>query len=154
MQRLRRLAQSGLVGEQEAAVAGAGALDEAGLVDHQLETAAARRASEGPGRFIVAAPPPAPVSNERNSGSISSQLFSRPSVVGLACAAREVGREERVRHLELLHRLRNDLLLDVGGDGGRLGDDDEVFGAELAAGLHAASRGASPARRASAARCR
>ena len=43
------------------------------------------------GRSMVAAPPPAPYSKERNSGSMSSQLPSRLTVLDFACTALKSG---------------------------------------------------------------
>ena len=146
-ERLRRLAESGLVGEQEAAVTGTRALDEARLVDHQLEPAG--RVERARGRQVHGRGAAAGAGLER-----AEQRLDELPVVE---AAR--GRRLRLRR----RRSRAPGTGSTSGtasptaarpasrrrrDGGRLGDDDQVFGAELAARLDQHARGASPARRA------
>ena len=63
-QRLGRLAQAGLVGEQEGPVAGRGRGDQLRLVRHQLQAARRVAARSGSGRAMHAEAPPPARSNE------------------------------------------------------------------------------------------
>ena len=132
-QRLRRLAQPGLVGEQERAVTALDLLDEARLVPHELAVAGgAQRARLGE---VHRGRSPAGTVLE-GAEQRFDELPAAESVSRLRARrdGAEVGGEEGVGHLHLAHRCGHDLLLDLLVDGLGLRRDDELVGAQLDAG--------------------
>ncbi len=130
---LRRLAEPGLVREQEGAVAGLDLFDEAGLVAHELELARSLQRA-GLGQLHAGRASTRAVLERAEQGLDELPVGELVDPRRLSLHGAEVGGEERVRHLQLAHRLRHDLALGREILGGRLGGDDELVGAELHAG--------------------
>ena len=124
-QRLRGLAEAGLVGEQERPVAGAHLLDESGLVAHEVERSGrVERLRLGKVHRRRAAPR---ADLERAEQRLDELPVGEEEVgLRLRGDGAEVRREEGVRHLELPHRCGNDLLLDLLVHGLRLVGDHEL----------------------------
>ena len=99
-QRLRGLAEAGLVGEQEGAVPVGGRLDRAapGAASARGRPGTRRSPGSGSGMHAGALPP---YSKERNSGPSSSQVASRRALGRRSSAAEKSGDEERVGELPL-----------------------------------------------------
>ena len=97
-QRLRGLAQAGLVGEQERAVAGRRRRDDLGLVVHQLQARRAGATARGSGSGMQVASPRGVLEGAEAAGSSSSQPPAGWSS-GARRHGREVGGQERVGQL-------------------------------------------------------
>jgi hypothetical protein len=90
-QRLRRLAEAWLVGEQERAVAVGSGRDDLRLVRHQLAPQAAR-SEVGRGSVMHEDAPPEAFSNDRSSGRSSSHAGEQPRASGGGRARRSPAR--------------------------------------------------------------
>ena len=126
-QRLRRLAQARLVGEQEGPVAGRGRGDQLRLVRHQLQ--AARRVQGGRRGQGHARRGSAAGALERAEQRAEQLPAGQAARTGRALpGGREVGGEERVGQLPRDDRLRHDPALGGGGGGRGLRRRDLVGG--------------------------
>ncbi len=139
--RLGGLAEAGLVGEQELTVALPYGFEEPRLVGHDLEAPRRDPVELGDGRQVHA--------RGRAAGAGLERLVQRthelpaveaPTRCVTGRTRREVGREERVRHLARLDRGRDDLLLGErrghhGSRGRSAVGDDELVRRQLGAGF-------------------